>query len=112
MKTIKLLLSAALLGTGMVAAAQTVATDTAKTVVLKDVEVLGTRAESNTPIAFTNISKAEIEAVNHGQDLPFLLSTTPACSLPATLAQVWATRAFACVVPMPPASTSPPTTSR
>ncbi len=77
MKNLRILMSVALLGTGMAATAQTVAADTAKTVVLNDVEVLGTRAEGNTPIAFTNLTKKQIAAVNFGQDLPFLLATTP-----------------------------------
>ena len=44
---------------------------------LQEVEVLATRASSNTPVAFTNVSKQQIEAVNHGLDLPYLLSLTP-----------------------------------
>ena len=39
--------------------------------------MLATRAQSNTPVAYTNLSKKQIEAVNHGLDMPFLLSTTP-----------------------------------
>ena len=47
------------------------------TLALEQVEVLATRAQSNTPVAYTNLSKKQIEAVNHGLDMPFLLSTTP-----------------------------------
>lgn len=69
-----IIMAAALLGTGLAAVAQDQAADT---VALQDVEVLATRATSNTPVAFANISKQQLEAVNHGKDLPFLLSSTP-----------------------------------
>ncbi len=67
-------LAVALAGGGMVAAAQPAVTDT---VALHEVEVLATRASSNTPVAFTTLSKQQIEAVNHGKDIPFLLASTP-----------------------------------
>ena len=66
---------AALCGIASVGSAQTTQPDTLK---LEQVEVLSTRAQSNTPVAYTNVSKKQIEAVNHGLDMPFLLSTTPA----------------------------------
>lgn len=44
---------------------------------LEEVEVLATRATSNTPVAFTNVSKKQIDAVNHGLDMPQLLQFTP-----------------------------------
>lgn len=67
-------MTAALMGSSLAVAAQT---STADTVALHEVEVLATRASSNTPVAFTNISKKQIESVNHGLDMPFLLATTP-----------------------------------
>lgn len=69
-----ILTAVALVGTGLAVMAQT---STADTLALKQVEVLATRATSNTPVAYTNISKKQIEATNHGLDMPFLLSTTP-----------------------------------
>ncbi|MBR1881418.1 MAG: TonB-dependent receptor [Muribaculaceae bacterium] len=69
----KILWTAALLCASHMAMAQT----TADTVALREVEVLATRASSNTPVAFTNVSKKQIEAVNHGLDLPFILGSTP-----------------------------------
>ena len=51
--------------------------DTAMQVSLSEIEVLATRATSKTPIAFTNVTKSEIAAVNFGKDIPFLLSSTP-----------------------------------
>ena len=45
--------------------------------VLNDVNVNALRATEKTPVAFTNISKSEIEKGNLGQDLPYLISLTP-----------------------------------
>ena len=47
------------------------------TVSLSNVEVLATRATSNTPVAFTTLHQSDIQAANHGLDVPFLLSGTP-----------------------------------
>lgn len=44
---------------------------------LKNVEIVSTRASQKTPIAFTNVSKAQLERVNTGVDIPFMLSMTP-----------------------------------
>ena len=44
---------------------------------LKEVNVNTLRAREKTPVAFTNISEAEIEKGNLGQDLPYLISLTP-----------------------------------
>lgn len=44
---------------------------------LQEVVVLGTKAQSNNPITFTNLNKKEIDKQNFGQDLPFLLNLTP-----------------------------------
>ncbi len=61
----------------LVVAAQPAATDTVPSIALSEVEVLGTRATGNTPVAFTNISGKQLAAQNHGLDVPFLLSMTP-----------------------------------
>lgn len=45
--------------------------------VLMQVNVNALRAGEKTPVAFTNISEAEIEKGNLGQDLPYLMSLTP-----------------------------------
>ena len=45
--------------------------------VLNEVNVNALRATEKTPVAFTNISKSEIEKGNLGQDLPYLISLTP-----------------------------------
>lgn len=51
--------------------------DTAKVVRLQNVEVTATRATKTTPVAFTNVSKQQIAELNHGKDIPFLISSTP-----------------------------------
>lgn len=45
--------------------------------ILEEVLVSATRATSKTPIAFTNITKGELESQNLGQDLPILLDQLP-----------------------------------
>ena len=57
--------------------AKEIETDSLRTVVLDDVNIMSTRATKTTPVAFTNISGEQIEKVNFGQDLPYLLSMTP-----------------------------------
>ena len=47
------------------------------TVVLSDVEVLASRASENTPVAYTNIDKVDMEMRLGSQDLPMILNTTP-----------------------------------
>jgi iron complex outermembrane recepter protein len=47
--------------------------------VLQDeVIISATRASADQPSTFTNVSKEQISRINHGQDLPYLLNTTPA----------------------------------
>ncbi|MBQ2209584.1 MAG: TonB-dependent receptor [Prevotella sp.] len=57
------------------------ATDTLKSVELQDVEVVATRASKKTPMAFTNMDKEQLKAVNYGQDIPYLLSLTPSVTM-------------------------------
>ena len=45
--------------------------------VLEEVIVNALRANEKTPVAFTNLSKTEIEKGNLGQDLPYMISLTP-----------------------------------
>lgn len=51
--------------------------DTLRTVQLQDVQVVSTRATKKTPMAFENVTKQQIKAVNFGQDIPYLLMLTP-----------------------------------
>ena len=68
---------AATMMASLVAAAQPAATDTVPFIALSEVEVLGTRASENTPVAFTNVIAKQLAAQNNGLDIPFLLSLTP-----------------------------------
>ena len=68
----------ALLGVGITVHARTSAeSDSLKVINLQEVQVVSTRATAKTPVAFTNIGKAELKKVNFGQDIPYLLSMTP-----------------------------------
>jgi iron complex outermembrane receptor protein len=70
-------LFASMLIAGSVAHSQQSSKDSLTTIRLSEVQVNGVRASSNTPIAFTNVTKIEIAKQNFGQDLPFLLAMTP-----------------------------------
>ena len=47
------------------------------TLMLENIEITSIRASDKAPFTKTNISKEEIEKVNLGQDLPFILNQTP-----------------------------------
>lgn len=68
-----------LLGAAMTAQAEE--TDTLKSVELQNVQVVATRATKKTPVAFTNMNKEQLKAVNYGQDVPYLLSLTPSVTM-------------------------------
>ncbi len=51
--------------------------DTLKTVDLQQVMVTATMATAATPMTFTNLNKEQIRRADFGQDIPFLLKTTP-----------------------------------
>ena len=76
MKKISLL---ALLATAMTM--QAADTDTLKSVELQDVQVMSIRASKKTPVAYTDMNKAQLKAVNFGQDVPYLLSLTPSVTM-------------------------------
>lgn len=44
---------------------------------IEEMQVSAVRADSKTPTTYTNLSKEEISDANYGQDLPYLLNTTP-----------------------------------
>jgi iron complex outermembrane recepter protein len=50
---------------------------TRKTFLTEEATVTATRASDKSPTAFSNITKKQIEEKNLGQDIPFLLATTP-----------------------------------
>jgi iron complex outermembrane recepter protein len=51
--------------------------DTLKTIDLQQVTVTATMATAATPMTFTNLNKEQIRRSDFGQDIPFLLKTTP-----------------------------------
>ena len=55
--------------------------DTLRSIDLQEVQVVSTRATKKTPMAFMNMSKDDIKAVNYGQDVPYLLSLTPSVTM-------------------------------
>lgn len=55
----------------------TTATDSLKNVALQEAQVISTRAGKRTPMAYENLSKRDIQRVNYGKDVPFLLMFTP-----------------------------------
>ena len=59
----------------------TVPGDSLTNVKLQEVQVVSTRATKKTPMAFTNMNKDQIKNVNHGQDVPYLLSLTPSVTM-------------------------------
>ncbi|MBP3774774.1 MAG: TonB-dependent receptor [Bacteroidaceae bacterium] len=64
-------------GTVCAQGVQSLSSDSQKTVELKAVAIVSTRATSETPVTFTNVDKAQLEKVNTGVDIPFLLNMTP-----------------------------------
>ena len=58
--------------------AKTLATkvDTAS-ISLQAANVISTRAGKHTPMAYNNLTKKDIQSVNYGKDIPFLLMFTP-----------------------------------
>ena len=73
MRTI--ILGAVLMSAVVVNAQQKV--DSTKVYDLQEVQVTSLRATSRTPVAFSNINHQQLQTVNFGKDIPFLLSTTP-----------------------------------
>ncbi|MBR4898252.1 MAG: TonB-dependent receptor [Prevotella sp.] len=55
--------------------------DSLKSVELQNVQVLSIRASKKTPMAFTDMSKKQLQQVNHGKDVPYLLSLTPSVTM-------------------------------
>src|SRR5436190_23570095 len=52
-------------------------TEKPDTVLLQPIEIKAVRANDKAPFTKTNLSKAEIQKVNTGQDLPFILNQVP-----------------------------------
>lgn len=50
-------------------------------VVLNQVDVVANRADSKTPVAYTNIGKRQLTANNDGRDMTYLLNMTPSVTV-------------------------------
>jgi iron complex outermembrane receptor protein len=57
--------------------AEKIEADSLNSLNLQEVEIVSSRANAKTPVAYSNVSKEEIETYNFGQDIPFLLTLTP-----------------------------------
>lgn len=72
---------AALCGVGMPVcgyAADNESANSDSTVInLHDVEIVANRATDNTPVAFSNLNATQIDAINDGHDIPFMLESLP-----------------------------------
>ncbi len=55
--------------------------DTLPGIVLNQIEVVANRATSATPVAFTNVTKRELLRHNDGQDVTYLLMSTPSVTV-------------------------------
>lgn len=75
----KRLILVSLMGTAMTVQAEEM--DTLKSVELQDVQVVSVRATKKTPVAFVNMDKEQLKAVNYGRDVPYLLSLTPSVTM-------------------------------
>jgi iron complex outermembrane receptor protein len=74
----KIIFAAALLSINFLATAQdSTRHKPGDTLMLENIEVTSIRAADKAPFTKTNISKKEIEKVNLGQDLPFILNQIP-----------------------------------
>ena len=71
----KIILPAAVIA--MTAAPAVHAQSDSTAVTLRDVEVVANRADQKTPVAYTNVSKSELERYNDGRDITYLLNFTP-----------------------------------
>ncbi|MDA8871717.1 TonB-dependent receptor, partial [Flavobacteriaceae bacterium] len=52
--------------------------DSLPLITLEEVQLIGIRANEDTPVTFSNITKRELAPRNLGQDIPILLNYLPA----------------------------------
>lgn len=55
--------------------------DTSKVIELQDVQVVSTRATRRTPMAYTNMDREQVQQLNKGKDIPYLLSMSPSVTM-------------------------------
>src|SRR5210317_1396013 len=80
MKTHGLFISIALISLSATAqqSTQTQVNDSLPLISLEEVQLVGIRANENTPVTFTNLTQRELAPRNLGQDIPILLNYLPA----------------------------------
>ena len=55
--------------------------DSLKMYELQELQVKSLRAAKNTPVAYTNLDRKQLQSINHGQDVPYLMSLTPSVTI-------------------------------
>ena len=55
--------------------------DTLRPKELQGVQVVSTRASRKTPVAYSDMTRQQIERVNHGKDVPLLLQMQPSVTV-------------------------------
>ncbi|MDE6669466.1 MAG: TonB-dependent receptor [Muribaculaceae bacterium] len=58
-----------------------VAEETPDTVALQEVEIVANRATAKSPVAYTKVTRKELDSRNDGRDLPYMLSMTPSLTM-------------------------------
>ena len=69
----KRIISSAILCAGVLPVVAVTSNDSID-VVLGEARVIATRATQTTPIAFTNITREQLQHANHGPDIPYLVT--------------------------------------
>ncbi len=73
----KALCAAAVCVAPSISASESQYADSSRVINLDNVEIVANRADTKTPVAYSNVSKSQIERINDGHDIPFLLGMTP-----------------------------------
>lgn len=66
---------------GLPAAAQNNQDDSLRIISIQEIQVVSTRVSQKTPMAYSQLDRFYIQQKNNGQDLPFLLASTPSVTL-------------------------------
>lgn len=66
---------------GMFAQSKSNEADSLRIQELEEVSIVAIRAKGNTPVAHTDMSKSQIDELNKGKDLPFIISMTPSVTV-------------------------------
>ena len=55
--------------------------ETPDTVALQEIEIVANRATAKSPVAYTKVTRKELDKRNDGRDLPYMLSMTPSLTM-------------------------------